>query len=67
MWNELDACAEAVMAYWDKLPGRNEPTQQGYGRWAVGKPYPAPSAFAQHGGFTSVKERARTLRRTANH
>jgi hypothetical protein len=62
-WDELDACADAVLTYWGTLPGRREPTQKGYGRWAVGKPYPAPSRFAQHGGFTAVKERARALRR----
>jgi hypothetical protein len=62
-WDELDACAEAVMAYWATLPGREEPTQKRYGRWAVGKPHPAPSAFAQHGGFIAVKDRARELRR----
>lgn len=62
-WDELDACADAVLTYWGTLPGRREPTQKGYGRWAVGKPVPASSRFAQHGGFTTVKERARALRR----
>lgn len=63
-WNNLDVCAESVLAYWDTLQGRAEPTQKGYGRWAVGKPYPAPSAFNRlPGGFTAVKERARELRR----
>ena len=59
----IDECAEALLAYWDTLQGRSEPTQKGYGRWAVGKPYPSPSTFGRvGGGFTSVKERARELR-----
>lgn len=60
----IDECAEALLAYWDTLQGRSEPTQKGYGRWAVGKPYPSPSTFGRvGGGFTAVKERARELRR----
>jgi hypothetical protein len=63
-WENIDDCAQAVLDYWDTLQGRSEPTQKGYGRWAVGKPYPAPSVFNnQAGGFTPVKERARELRR----
>lgn len=62
-WADIDDCARAVVDYWETLKGRTEPTQKAYGRWAVGKPYPAPRVFARHGGFTAVKERARDLRR----
>jgi hypothetical protein len=62
-WDDIDVCAQALNVYWDTLPGRQEPTQKGYGRWATGKPYPAPRNFARHGGFGAVKERARQLGR----
>jgi hypothetical protein len=61
-WKDLDACARALVDFWATLPVRQEPTQAGYRRWATGKPYPAPNTFEKHGGFTSVKERARELR-----
>ena len=61
-WDDIDVCAQALNLYWDTLTGRREPTQKGYGRWATGKPYPAPRNFARHGGFGAVKERARQLR-----
>lgn len=60
---DIDACAASRLAYWDTLPARREPTQHGYRRWAVGKPHPAANRFAQHCGFTAVKERARELRK----
>lgn len=62
-WTDPDACAEALAEFWDTLPSRKEPTQKTYGKWAVGKPYPAPNVFLKHGGFTAVKERARRLRK----
>jgi hypothetical protein len=65
-WTDPDACARALNVFWDTLPRRREPTQKAYGRWAVGKPYPAPRAFVQHGGFGAVKERARELRQASS-
>lgn len=62
-WADIDVCADALNSYWDTLPRGREPKQKGYGAWAVGKPYPAPSRFQQHGGFTTVRERARQKRR----
>jgi hypothetical protein len=64
-WAEIDACADAVIAYWDTLPRGGEPNQKGYGTWAAGMPYPAPSRFHQHGGFTAVRNLARKKRRAA--
>jgi hypothetical protein len=45
------------------VPAGAEPKQKPYGAWTVGKDgYPAPSRFAKHGGFASIREAARTAR-----
>ncbi len=62
-WADINVCADALNAYWDTLPRGREPKQKPYGVWAVGKPYPAPSCFGQHGGFSAVRELARRKRR----
>lgn len=62
----LDRCVDALGSYWDTLPAGREPKQKTYGAWAVGKQNcPAPSRFAQHGGFRAMRELARKRRRAS--
>ncbi len=59
----VDVCAR-LLAYWDTLPGRQEPTQLGYGAFGSGEPdFPAPLRLERHGGYERGRERARALRR----
>jgi len=59
-WQDPDECARDLLAYWDTLPPRKEPTQTGFRRWDA--PHASPSSFEQHGGFVVIRDLARALR-----
>lgn len=60
-----EECIAAIVAYLDQLPAGETVSQNRYGAWRSGTHYPAPSAFARHGGWSMLLVEARAVRRAA--
>lgn len=58
-------CLAGIVAYLDDLKPGDKVGQKRYGAWAVGTGHPAPSSFAEYGGWTVLLAEARGRRLAA--